>query len=47
VGLIGAVASGIALAMTNVVLGRFMNLLSDINAESYSANYMGAVTETA
>jgi ATP-binding cassette subfamily B (MDR/TAP) protein 1 len=50
IGILSAVASGIALAMVNVVLGRFLSLLSDFTtgtSASSQQGFMAAVQKTA
>jgi ATP-binding cassette subfamily B (MDR/TAP) protein 1 len=45
---LGAVASGVALAMVNVVLGRFISILNDASVYgSTSDEFMPAVQTTA
>jgi ATP-binding cassette subfamily B (MDR/TAP) protein 1 len=48
IGILAAVASGIALAMVNVVLGRFLSLLSDFTTSASSQpQFMATVQQTA
>jgi ATP-binding cassette subfamily B (MDR/TAP) protein 1 len=48
IGILAAVASGIALAMVNVVLGQFLSLLSDFTTSASSQHrFMTAVQKTA
>ncbi|KAI5460121.1 P-loop containing nucleoside triphosphate hydrolase protein [Mariannaea sp. PMI_226] len=48
IALLAAVASGVALAMTNIALGRFISILNKYNtSESMSDNFMPAVQTTA
>lgn len=48
IGVVSAIASGVALAMVNVVLGRFLSLLSDFTTSgSVPEGFMAAVRTTA
>lgn len=45
---LGAVASGVALAMVNVVLGRFISILNDANVSGATSDeFMPAAQTTA
>lgn len=46
VAIIAAIASGVALAMVNLVVGQFISLLSDRNTRS-GDDFMSAVSTTA
>ncbi|KAM0549199.1 hypothetical protein ACHAPJ_009508 [Fusarium lateritium] len=48
IGIIAAIASGVAMAMVNVVFGRFISLLSDLNTSgSVPEGFMAAVQTAA
>lgn len=46
VGILAAIASGVALALVNVVLGQFMNILSDAGmSQGPPPNFMAEVSK--
>ncbi|KAH7133833.1 P-loop containing nucleoside triphosphate hydrolase protein [Dactylonectria macrodidyma] len=48
IAILGAIASGIAIAMVNVVLGQFVTLLGDVTASTFAGGaFMSAVSTTA
>jgi hypothetical protein len=42
-----AIAAGVAQAMVNVVMGKFIRLLGSVSIEGFSDSYMSAVSTTA
>lgn len=47
ISLIAAVAAGVALAMVNVVMGKFIRLLGNAKSDGTSDGFMSAVSTTA